>query len=316
MLRYLLAAVALFTSLPTTAQEFPRRQPIRIVVAFNPGGLTDLLARITAEHLQRRIGQAVVVENRPGAAGAIALSYVARAPADGYTLMVTAADIAVLPALRSNLPYRLEDFTYITRFWNTGTMIVVAPQSPITSAQDLIAQLRSDPGRPRFGTTGVGSLNHLGTARFVGAVGGAGTHVPYAGAAPIYTDLLAGTIDFYTGASLPFPNTLRVLAPAGSRRSVAFPNLPTLEELGFPNASYDAWFGVIGPPNLPAQIVERLGAELRAVYQDPDSIARFRQMTGEIPEEAPLVGDAFRQRVLQENLTWKEIAERNRISVE
>lgn len=314
--RFILIMAVVLAAMPAMAQEYPKKQPIKIIVPFNPGGLTDLLARITAEFLQRRIGQAVVVENRPGAAGAIAADYVAKAPADGYTIMMSAADLAVLPAVRNNLPYKLEEFTYLTRFWTTGTMIVVGPKSPVSSIAELISHMKANTGKFRYGTTGVASLNHLGTAKFESSVGVKGVHIPYAGAGPIYTDLLAGNIDFYTGGSLPFPETLKVLAPAGTKRQVSYPNLPTLAELGYKNASYDAWFGVIAPPNLPKSIADRLNAELRAVYKDPEAIAKFKSSAKEVPDENLLVGEDFRQRVLQENKNWKEVADREKIVVQ
>ena len=298
------------------AQDFPQKRPVKIVVPFSVGGLTDLLARITAEFLQKRLGQAVIVENKPGAAGAIAADYVAKSPADGYTLMMSAADLAVLPAVRANLPYKLEDFTYLTRFWTTGTMIVVGPKSQFSTLAELIAYMKANPGKVVYGTAGVGSLNHLGTLKFEGAVGVKGLHVPYPGAQPVYGALQEGSLDFYTGASLPFPDSLKVLAPAGSRRHPAYPNLPTLEELGFKGASYDAWFGIIAPGNLPKPVADRINAELRAVYQDPEAIARFRKATQEVPDPNLLVGDSFRNRVLQERKTWKEIADREKVVLE
>ena len=316
MIRLTMLIVGLFVGFPAMAQEYPKKQPIKIIVPFNPGGLTDLLARITAEFLQRRMEQAVVVENRPGASGAIAADYVSKAAPDGYTLMLTAADIAVLPAVRNNLPYKLDEFTYLTKFWTTGTMIVVGPRSAISTAQELIAQLKANPGKLRYGSTGVASLNHLGTAKLEGALGAKGVHVPYSGAAPVQNDLLAGTIDFYTGASLPFPANLKVLAPAGTRRHGSYPDLPTLEELGYKNASYDAWFGLIGPPKLSKPIVDRLNAELRALYKDPEAIAKFKNSAKEVPDENLLVGEDFRQYVLQENKTWREVAEREKITVQ
>ncbi|MCP2138506.1 tripartite-type tricarboxylate transporter receptor subunit TctC [Rhizobium sp. SLBN-94] len=315
MFKAFILIAAILAATPSVAQDFPNK-PVKIVVAFNPGGLTDLLARITADFLQKRLGQAVVVENRPGASGAVAADYVAKAKPDGYTLMVTAADLAVLPAVRANLPYSLDNFTYLTKFWTTGTMIVVGPDSPVSSMPELIDRIKSNPGKVRYGTTGVASLNHLGTAKLLGAIDGSAVHVPYTGQGPITTDLLANVVDFYTGGSVPFPNNLKVLAPAGSVRSQAYPDLPTLQELGYENASYDAWFGVIAPPNLPEGIADKLNSELEAVFTDPEAIAKFRDAAKQEPDKLLSVGRDFKQYVLDQNKGWKEIAQQQKIEVQ
>ena len=298
------------------AQEFPKKQPIKIVVAANAGGLTDVLARITAEYLQRRIGQSVVVENKPGAASAIGADYTAKSPADGYTIYLAGAELAVIPALRSNLPYKFEDFTYLTRFWTTIPMMVVGPKVPVSTPQELIAYMKANPGKVRYGTPGVGSLNHVGTALFESSTGVKGAHIPYTGIAPIYTDLLAGNVDFAMGAVLPFPDTLKVLGPSGTKRSTAFPNLPTLEEVGYKNASHDAWFGFVAPPNVPKPIADRLIADLNAVFKDPEALAKYQSATKGAPDANPLVGDDFKKRALEENKNWKAVAEREKIVVQ
>jgi len=301
---------------PAMAQEYPKKQPVKIVVAANAGGLTDVLGRITAEFLQRRLGQAVVVENRPGASSAIGADYVAKSPPDGYTLYLAGAELAVIPALRNNLPYKFEDFTYLTRFWTTIPLMVVGPKSTFSSPAELIAYMKANPRKLRYGTPGVGSLNHIGTAMFEGSTGVKGVHVPYTGIAPIYTDLLAGNIDFAMGATPPFPDALKVLGPAGTKRHAAYPNLPTLEEAGYKNASHDAWFGVVAPPNLPKPIAERLIADLSAVFKDPEAIAKYQSATKSVPDANPLIGEDFKKRALEENKNWKAVADREKIVVQ
>jgi tripartite-type tricarboxylate transporter receptor subunit TctC len=307
---------ALTFAAPASAQEFPKKQPVKIIVAFNPGGLTDVLARITAEALQKRMGQAVVVENRVGASGAIAADYVAKSPADGYTIYLAAPEVATLPASRTNLPFKSEDFTFLIRPFTTIPLIVVGPTVPVSTTAELIAYMKANPGKLRYGTPGVGHLTHLGTAMFTAAAGVKGVHVPYTGIAPIYTDLLAGTIDFTVGATPPFPDALKVLGPAGTKRHAVYTQLPTLDELGYKNSGHDVWFGFVAPPNLPKPIADRLIAELSAIYKDPDAIARF-QTAGKIsPETSPLTGDDFKKRVLEENANWKVVVEREKIVVQ
>jgi tripartite-type tricarboxylate transporter receptor subunit TctC len=301
---------------PAMAQDFPTKQPVKIIVGANAGGLTDVLARITAEFLQKRLGQAVVVENRPGAASAIAADFTAKAAPDGYTIYLAGAEMSVITALRKDLPYKFEDFTYLTKFWTTIPMMVVGPNSPLKSQKELIAFMKANPGKLRYGTPGVGSLNHVGTAMFESSTGVKGVHVPYTGIAPIYTDLLAGTIDFAMGATPPFSDQLRVLGPSGTRRHVAWPDLPTLAEQGFANASHDAWFGFVAPPNLPKPIADRLIRELDAVFKDPEALARYKSTTKDVPDAKPLVGDEFKQFALEHNRNWKAIVEKEKIVVQ
>lgn len=311
-----LAIGATLAAFPTMAQEFPKKQPIKIIVGFNAGGLTDVLARITAEFLQRRLGQAVVVENRPGASAAIAVDFVAKSPPDGYTLYMSAPELAVLTAVRRNLDFKSEDFTYLIRPFVTPPLILATAKLPVSSPTELIAYMKANPGRVRYGTPGVGHLNHLGTALFEGAAGVKGVHIPYTGAAPIYTDLAGGNVDIYIGGTPPFPETIKVLGPVGSTRHPGYPNLQTLEELGLKNASHDAWFGLVAPPNLPKPIADRLIAELGALYKDPEAIAKFQSASKIVPEKNPLTGEAFKMQVLGENKAWKTVVDREKIVVQ
>lgn len=307
---------ATLSVLPAMAQEYPKKQPIKVIVGANAGGLTDVLARITAEFLQRRMGQAVVVENRPGAASAIAADYTAKAPADGYTIYLAGAEMTVIPALRNNLPYKFEDFTYLTKFWTTIPMMVVGPNSTFKTPKELIAYMKANPGKLRYGTPGVGSLNHVGTAMFEASTGVKGVHIPYTGIAPIYTDLLSGNLDFAMGATPPFSESLKVLGPSGSRRHIAYPDLPTLAEQGYVNASHDAWFAFVAPPNLPKPIADRLIADLTAVFKDPEALEKYKSATKDVPDANPLIGEDFKKFALEQNKNWKAVADREKIVVQ
>lgn len=316
--RLVAMAVAGLFALATSgvAQDYPAKQPIKIVVGFNPGGGSDVMARVTAEYLQKRLGQAVVVENRPGAASAIAAEYVAHAPADGYTLFVTTAEMSILPAVRPDLSFDYSAFTYLARPFSSTPLVVVGPDSPINSLAELVDAMKANPGKMRFGTPGVGSLNHLGTVALEEATGTDAVHIPYTGASQVYTDLLAGVIDFYTGASLPVPDGLKVLGPAGEKRHPAYPDMQTFGELGLGDVTHEAWWGVVAPPNLPEDIEKRLTDELLAIYQDPEAIEKFKSSIKLLPDENMLVGPAFRDRVISDHARWKEIAERENIVVQ
>jgi tripartite-type tricarboxylate transporter receptor subunit TctC len=298
------------------AQEFPKKQPIKIVVTSNAGGLTDSLARVTAEFLQHRLGQAVVVENRVGAGGSIGADYVAKAPADGYTLLFAGAELAVLPAVRSNLPYKFDEFTYLIRPFTLQPLMMVSPKLPVSSIPELISYMKTNPGKARYGSTGVGAIVHLGTAMFEGSAGVKGRHVPYTGIAPVYQDLLAGNVDFLDGGSVPFLEGIKVIGSAGTKRSPIYPDLPTLEESGIKNAGWDVWFAFIAPPNLPKPIADRLITEMSAVFKDPAAVAKFLSTSKSVPEANMLTGDALKKQVIEDNVGWKGVAVRESITVQ
>ena len=310
-----LLAIAGLTFFALAHASYPDKT-VKIIIPFPAGAAADNAMRVVGKKLSEIWGQPVVIENRPGANGMIGADLVAKSPADGYTIYLAGAELAVIPALRSNLPYKFEDFTYLTRFWTTIPMMVVGPKVPVSTPQELIAYMKANPGKVRYGTPGVGSLNHVGTALFESSTGVKGAHIPYTGIAPIYTDLLAGNVDFAMGAVLPFPDTLKVLGPSGTKRSTAFPNLPTLEEIGYKNASHDAWFGFVAPPNLPKPIADRLIADLNAVFKDPEALAKYQSATKGAPDANPLIGDDFKKRALEENKNWKAVAEREKIVVQ
>ena len=312
----LACSLLLWTTHGAMAQEFPKKQPIKIVIATNAGGVTDALARVTAEFLQRRVSQAVVVEPKPGAASVIGADYTAKSAPDGYTLYLAGPELAVIPALRNNLPYRFDEFTYLIRPFTTSPLIVAGPKSPFSSTTDLVTYMKANPGKLTYGTPGVGSFNHVGGAMFEASAGVKGLHVPYTGIAPVYQGLLAGDIDITMGAVPPFPDTLKVLGPAGTKRHPLYPNLPTLEELGYKNAGQDVWFGFLAPPNLPKPIADRLTAEISAVLKDPEAIAKFQSVAKFVPDVNPLIGDEFKKRVLEENKRWKIVAEQAKISLQ
>lgn len=301
-------------ALPSFAQEFPKKQPIKIVVGVNPGGATDALARVTAEFLGRRLGQSVVVENKPGASSTIGADYVARSAPDGYTLFFVGTEFSVVPAVRK-LPYKFEDMTYLIRGFTVSPLLYGSPHFPVNSVPELVAHMKANPGKVRYGSTGNGAIVHMGMAMFESAAGVKGLHVPYNGIAPVFNDLLAGHVDLTEGAP-PFPQGLKVLGAVGSKRNAAFPNVPTLAESGLKAATWDQWFGFMAPPNMSKTLADRLIGELSAVFKDPQAIAKYRSSVSYEPDPAALVGDEFRKSVLEENKAWKAVAEREKIVLE
>lgn len=310
------AMVTLSTSLPGLAQDYPNKEPIKIVVPVAAGGLTDAVARITAEFLQPRLGQAVVVENRPGAGSTIGTAFVANADPDGYTLLFVGAEQAVSPAVMPELPYSYTDMTFLIRPFIFQPLVLARPDFPADTMQDVVDYMRENPGRLRYGTTGVGAIVHMGSAMIEGAIGAKGVHVPYAGIAPAYADLLAGNIDITFGGSVPFIDGLKVIGSVGTERHPAYPDLLTLEEAGIEGASWLSWFGFLAPEGLPDPIAERLISEITAVIEDPAAIEQYRAATQAVPDAEPLTGAAYKEEALKLVETWKAVAAREGIVIQ
>lgn len=313
-----LGAIALLSSVavlaaPAIAQEWPKKQPIRIVLPVNPGGSTDALARITADFLQKRLGQAVVVENRPGATGTIAADYVFKAAPDGYTLEFSANELEMVGALRKNLPFKVDQFTYLVRAFEVQPLLIGSPSLPAKTAQELVAQMKATPGRVRYGSAGVGGVIHLSVVLLEASAGVKGAHVTHTGVAPVYQDMLAGNIEF-TASSPPVPDGMKVLGTFGSVRNSLYPDAPTMKEAGFDNAVLDVWFGLYGPPGLPKPIADRLTAEMLAILKDPEAIAKYRNVRV-LPAANPLTGEAFKDSVVKALNNWNVIVEREKISI-
>ncbi len=263
------------------AQNYPAK-PIRFIVPIAPGGGADLVARVIAERLSRNLGQQVVVENRAGGGTVIGAELVARSPADGYTwLLGTATSHAINASLVKKLPYDpVKDFAPIALVAVLPQIIVIHPALPAASLKDFIALAKKRPGEILFGSPGNGSNNQLG-AEMLNIVAGIKTlHVPYKGAGPAITDLLAGHLQFmFTTIPPALPQVkagrLRALAVAGAKRSTLLPELPTTAEQGAPGVEAASWNGILLPAGAPREIVTRLHAEIGLVMRQPEVIERL-----------------------------------------
>jgi tripartite-type tricarboxylate transporter receptor subunit TctC len=281
----LLAAVvgcAPFSVRESSAQTYPVK-PIRLLVGFSPGGSADVTARLVAQKLTALLGQPLVIENRPGAAGAIANERVAASPADGYTLLAMGTSATVLPSLRAKLPYNVErDLAPVSLVALTPFVLVVHPSVPARDAKELIALARSQPGKLNFGSVGVGSPPFLMGELFKDMAKVNIVHVPFKGGAENVTATAAGHIDM-SFASVPSIRPLldagriRALAATTAKRASAMPDLPTLHESGLPGYDRSSWQGVLVPAGVPREIVARLNAAIVHVVQGPDLKEAFKK---------------------------------------
>jgi tripartite-type tricarboxylate transporter receptor subunit TctC len=296
---------------PANAAEYPKNKPILLVVPFPPGAGNDLLGRLTAEQLTKRIGQQVVVENKAGAGSAIGIDYVAKSAPDGYSLVWVASDgISILPALRANVPYKVpDDFEFICRIVIMPNMVAVYPTLPIHSMAELIAYAKSK--RVRYGTGGVGSAPHLGTVMLEGAAGIKMTHVPYSGVGPAITDLIGGHIDialFTPQTMKPYSDSgkIRVIATTGQTRHPLYPDIPTLAEVGLPAASMVVWYGILAPKGTPQPVLTLLRTQMADIMKDQAVLSR---LSGLGYQPAYLDGDEFRKYVIADLEQWRGVAQ-------
>lgn len=322
--RELLAAGAALLATPAVvsaqASAWPTRGPIKLVAQFPPGGLVDVVSRLMAPHLSQALGQSVVVENRPGAGGLIGTEYVAKQPADGYTLLVSHAAVHVFAAAtRRTMPFdALNDFTHIGLLVEAPMVLVVRAQSPFQSLDEFVSAARTKP--VRYGTSGIGSANHLfGELLKIEGRAPQLDHVPYQGSAPAMQDLLGGQIEgvfdpITTNVAALKAGSLRALAVSTPRRLTALPSIPTFAELGFPKLTGSQWLGLSAPKSLPAPVAQRLAALIPDVLARPDVMARLEELQT-LPRNPTLLADDFVQLVRTQTESWRAVARTSNVEV-
>jgi tripartite-type tricarboxylate transporter receptor subunit TctC len=289
----LFAAASLFAT-TAAAQPYPSK-PIRFVVPFPPGGTTDIQGRMIADKLGPRLGQQVVIDNRGGANGAIGMEIVARAPADGYTMIISTVGTWTVSPHLSKLPYDvLTDFAPLIHIATTPGVMIVHPSVPVTSVKEVIALARQRPSELTFGSAGVGGFGHMCGELFSVLAKVKMTHVPYKGSAPALTDLMGGHIQLLFNSALPTvphitSGRVRALATTGARRMSILPDLPTVAEAGVPGYENSTWSALGLAARTPQYIVDRLNREINAVLQLPDvqeaARAEGSMITGGTPEQ-------------------------------
>lgn len=276
-----LGILAFGAILSVQAQGFPTK-PITLVVPFTSGGTTDILGRILADGLGKHLGQPVIVDNRGGAGGNIGAAVVTQAKPDGYTLLMGYNGTnAINPSLYKQLSWDpIKSFEPISLVARVNNVVVVTPQLPVKTLNELIAYGKASPGRLNYGSAGAGSIFHLAGEMLEQQTGVQMTHIPYKGAAPALTDLMAGQVQVMFStipAALPFIKTgkLRAIGVTGAQRSPLFPELLTAREAGYPQMVVDSWFGVFAPKGLPANIQTQLNKAIRSVLTDPVTVQKF-----------------------------------------
>jgi tripartite-type tricarboxylate transporter receptor subunit TctC len=272
---FTLAAVLAAAAAGAVAQSYPNR-PVRMVVPLSPGGFADVPARVIAPRLSEALGQTVFVENKPGAGATIGTDFVAKSKPDGYTVLFTGTPHVISPALYKNLPYDpLKDFAPVMLVASGPYVLVVNPQLPVRSVQELIAAAKAQPGRIDYASSGNGSAQHLVSAMFASMAGIELSHVPYKGSGPAMQDLLSGQVKVsFAGIPNVMPSLrsgkLRALAVSTPKRSPDLPDVPTVAEAGVPGYDATLWLALLAPAGTPGDVVQRLYTEATKTLREPE----------------------------------------------
>ena len=286
-LRFAATLVAAWFCVPLAMGQGYPSKPVHVIVPFTAGSATDILARTYGQKLSELWKQPVVVENHPGAGGTIGAALVAKAPPDGYTLLVHSAAQAYNPSIYASLPYdTTKDFIDVCPLGGQPNVLVVSPNGGIKSVAELIAQAKQKPGQLNFGSAGQGSGTHINAEKFKLAAGIDVVHIPYKGTPEALTDTIAGRITYFfspISAALPFvrDGKLTALAVSTAKRSSVLPNVPTIAESGLPGFDYSLWVGLFAPAGTPADVVDKIAADVRTLSQSPDVKERFAALGAE-----------------------------------
>lgn len=321
LLKQLLLSAALACSLvtPGFAQQFPTKT-VKIVVPYPPGGFNDTLARISSDKLGKVWNQSVVVENKPGGNTTIGNTYVAKSPADGYTILISPLPFSALPGLYgSKLPYdALKDFQALIWAGSAQNALVTRKGLNIKSAKELVEYARANPGKLNYGSTGSGSSNHLSMELLMNMTGVKLTHVPYKGSAPAVAALMAGEIDVLFDN---VPNviqqiragTVLAIGVSGAKRTALLPDTPTVAESGVPGFEVNVWFGMQVPAGTPAPIIKQVNSELVKIFRQPDVTKRFNDQGVEVVASTP---EEFSKLLQSEVAKWSKLIKDANIRIE
>ena len=311
MKKLIVFATLLLSALCASAQTWPAR-PVKLLVGFAPGGPTDLVARLIAQRLTQQTGQAFVVENRPGANGALAAREVIGSAPDGYTLLVgTSGALTVSPSLLKQMSYEpLRDLTPVAMLAGYPYVLVVQPTAPINDVRELVAYAKANPDKGAFSSAGIGSVNHLAGEWFSTLTKLNLSHVPYKGDSPALSDLMTGRLLFgFNTVTTSMPQVkagkLRAIAVTSEKRTDLAPGIPTMIEQGYPGFVVEPWNGVLGPAKMPKDVVDRINSVVAAALVDPTVKTKIME-TGQYPiVESP---EDMRKLIEQQTARWRDIA--------
>ena len=322
MLKKILAGIALAASAASGtawAQGDYPTQPVRIVVPFSPGGATDIMTRLIAEHLGTELGQPVIVENKPGGGTLIASDYVARAQPDGYTLLMAASSLGIAPSIYSKVNYDpVKDFVPVSQVASVVHILEVHPSVPVKTVGELVAYLKANPGKVSYGSVGTGSSTHLEAELFKHMAGVEMEHIPYKGSSPALTDLVAGRLQVMFDAwasSGPFvkDGKLRALAVTTEQPSVSVPELPTVAASGLPGYSAMPWLGLVAPAGTPSAVIDTIYQALAKTLKREDVKRKFADLGLDIIGSDPQAFAAF---IKQDIGTWAKVARDSNIRLQ
>jgi tripartite-type tricarboxylate transporter receptor subunit TctC len=313
--RSLLAgAAALGLAGRASADTWPSR-PIKLVAPFAPGGGSDFTSRLVAEKLSQRLGQTMLVDNKPGAGGNLGAEAAIKAPADGYTLLTISGSYAINSLLHKPNFDSLNDIVAIGQFTDEPTVLCVNPSVPANNLKELVAYAQREPGKLAYGSSGPGGLVHLGTEFVLDAIGIKATHVPYRGTALALNDLLAGNVQLLDGGTTTMMSYIKngQVRPLGITKRIPQIDVPTYGEQGYPQLDFSLWHGMIGPKGIPPEIVQRLNHELDAVMKSPEVSGRLAQ------DSVIAIGgssEAFMDTIRAEVKRWQDFIQRTGVKLD
>jgi tripartite-type tricarboxylate transporter receptor subunit TctC len=314
----LLVGAFVLASSAASAQTYPSRH-INLIIPFAAGGSNDIVGRAIGKKLSEAWGQAVIVENRPGAGGIIGSAAVAAAPPDGYTLLLVSSTFTINPAIRKKMPFdTLKDFTPVAFIARSPLLVTASNQLAVKSVKDLLDLAKREPGKITYASSGPGSINQISAELIALSAGIKLTHVPYRGGAPALNDLLGGHVDIYV-SSLPQvlqmarSNQVKALAVTSLKRTPILPNVPTLDESGIPGFDSSSWWGIVGPAGMPAPIVNALNAEVGKMLTAPE-LVKFLETEG--AEAQTMTPQQFGDLMRTETQRWIKVGREAHILID